>query len=194
MYFLYCHGFNGSPYSVPSRKLFAWLRRRIDAITIDAPQLGLDPCTVLTDLNTRLDQTDERKVVFGTSMGGMLAHMLMQHREDIDQVILLNPALGLEKILADFPRTHVSRVDGQPFYISDTKLEWLRAQIPCKATEQSRYLLLLQQDDASCDYRDALAALPEARADIQTGQGHRYENIETAFPVIADFLTSLHGE
>ncbi len=188
-YFLYLHGFNGSANGVGATELKQWLKRHYPDVHIDAPQLGHDSREALIQIHRLLDNNHQaRKVIFGNSMGGVFAHIIKQTRKDIDLAILLNPGLRFTKIMSSFPRFHISNIDGGIVEITDDMINGIARLIPEKSMHQEDYLLLLQQDDHLCHYQDSLDILPNAKTDIQSGQGHHYNDITKAFPAIKQFL------
>ena len=189
-YFLYLHGFNGSPYGVGVLELKTWLKETFPEIIIEAPELAQHSINVIGQLSNLLDNAScAKKILFGNSMGGLLAHILKQNRDDISKVILLNPALNFKKIMVNFPQKHTCSRTGESIIITDKMIEQVDQLIPKTATSQEDYLLLLQEDDEVCDYQDTLDLLPNAKANIQSGQGHHYDDITKAFEIIRTFLS-----
>jgi hypothetical protein len=190
-YFLYLHGFNGSPNGMGAKELRAWLKNTYPGIHIDAPDLAHHSLSVLDTVSSYLDKANHKhKVVFGNSMGGLVAHILKQRREDISQAILLNPTLNFSKILESFPREHICSKTGDKIAITDEMAKGIERLIPDVAHNQNDYLLLLQKDDDICYYKDSLDILPNAYVDLQTGQGHHYDDTTKAFTSIKQFLDS----
>lgn len=102
-YFLYLHGFQGSPNSPKAQKLIAWLNTKFPGAFIDAPELPMHTESALSLIHNRLDQsTAANKVIIGSSLGGYMAHLLKQTREDVAKVILINPATRLD-LIAQMP-------------------------------------------------------------------------------------------
>lgn len=191
-YLLYLHGFNGSPYGHNATRLFEWFKTVFPGIHIQAPHLEYHRISVIETISEMLDSAQfQYKVIFGNSMGGLIAHILKQSRTDIHETILLNPALNFGKIMAGFPKEHISSKSGQPVSISDETITAVERMMPRQPENQQEYLLLLQRDDDICPYQDTVAMLPGARQDIQSGQGHYYEDITQTFPEIERFLCHL---
>ena len=186
-YFLYLHGYQSSPTTLRALKIQLWLREHFPEARIDAPRLADQSAQAVFEyLSNMLDEVQsKRKVIIGASLGGLIAHLFKQLRHDVTDVILINPALRFDEIIKnmglispDEPESEVNLKD----------IELIRSFIPKEAHHQEDYLLLLQQDDEVCPYTWSLDLLPKAHSDIQTGQGHSYSKIETAYPSIEKFL------
>ncbi|TNF69188.1 MAG: hypothetical protein EP298_04450 [Gammaproteobacteria bacterium] len=186
-YFLYLHGYQSSPTTLRALKLQLWLREQYPESRIDAPRLSdRDALGAFEKINARLDRVDnQRKVVIGASLGGLMAHLLKQVRSDITDVILINPALRFDDILANMGLVIGTNGEGD---ISQEDVDIIRSFIPTEIDNQEDYLLLLQQDDEVCPYLWSVDLLADAHVDIQNGQGHSYQNIETAFDVMDGFI------
>jgi predicted esterase YcpF (UPF0227 family) len=188
-YFLYLHGFNGSPDGKGASELKFWIQKKYPGVYVEAPQWGHNPLEAIEMVSGLLDNAHyAKKIIFGNSMGGVMAHMLKQTRNDIDEVILLNPALAFKKIMHNFPREHVSNIDDSDIIITEDMIHTIDKLIPSKAINQKDYLLLLQEDDAVCNYKDTIDMLPEATIDVQIGQGHHYDDITKSFIAIEHFF------
>ena len=178
VYFLYLHGYKGSPGSVKAVKLFKWLNDNFQDIKIDAPLLNMHKESGFREIKRLLDSSNaSRKVIFGTSLGGYLAHLLKQTRSDIDQVILINPAVRLDLIVQDIRYAQ---------FKEDALI--LTNMMPEKLVNLSDYLVLLQDDDHSTPSKYAQQEFSNGTIDIKSGQGHHYDQIEVSFSLIKDFL------
>ena len=102
-YFLYLHGFQGSPNSPKAQKLKAWLNDQFPEASIDAPELPMQTKAALDLTHKLLDNAKaDNKVIIGSSLGGYMAHLLKQTRDDVAKVILINPAARLD-LIAQMP-------------------------------------------------------------------------------------------
>ncbi len=180
-YFLYLHGYQGSPNSIKANKLKTWLNKTYDNVHIDAPKLEMHAESALLDIHTRLDNVKaDKKVIIGSSLGGFMAHLFKQLRHDVDQVILINPATRLD-LIVDLPAYQEVSEDAKA----------LLSLMPTQITSLEDYLLLLQEDDVVTPAAFAVDGFNGAHIDIKTGQGHHYDNIEVSFEVIESFLNKV---
>ncbi|MCF6807758.1 hypothetical protein L3V79_05060 [Thiotrichales bacterium 19S9-12] len=187
-YFLYLHGYQSTPTTLKGLKLQTWLRENYPESRIDAPLLpDHDALGTFQKVSETLDLVQSnRKVIIGTSLGGLMAHLLKQNRADITDVILINPAISFEDVIKDLG---FIEGDADNSAISQTDVDVIRSIMPEKIKQQEDYLLLLQEDDDICLFQHALDAFPHAQVDLQVGQGHQYQNIEVAFDVMRKFLS-----
>ncbi|WP_116964669.1 YqiA/YcfP family alpha/beta fold hydrolase [Fastidiosibacter lacustris] len=178
-YFLYLHGFQGSPTSPKAQKLKQWFKQKYPNAQIDMPHLTMNTQQAMSMIDRLLSQAKaDSKVIIGSSLGGYMAHLLKQTRSDIDKVILINPASRLDLIAL------------MPQY-SDMYHEAMALvnAMPKQLKHMNDYLLLLQQDDTITPAHLAEQVFACAHIDIKTGQGHSYSNIDVSFELIEEFLT-----
>lgn len=186
-YFLYLHGYQSSPTTLRALKLQLWLRESFPEARIDAPRIASSNAfKAFQMINTTLDQVEsKRKILIGASLGGLVAHLMKQSRDDVTDVILINPALHFDAVIANMGLTSGS---SDQTSINQDDIALIQSLMPEKSYNQKDYLLLLQKDDDICHYSSSLDLLPEAHKDIQAGQGHNYTHIETAFSAIQSFM------
>ncbi len=178
-YFLYLHGFQGSPNSPKAQKLKTWLNDQFPEASIDAPELQMQTKAALDLTHKLLDNAKaDNKVIIGSSLGGYMAHLLKQTRDDVTKVILINPAARLD-LIAQMPAYN---------HVHDEAMALFNA-MPKQLSSLSDYLLLLQEDDQTTPIDLALEVFNGAQIDIKSGQGHAYSDIEVSFNAIRKFLT-----
>ncbi|WP_100551388.1 YqiA/YcfP family alpha/beta fold hydrolase [Caedibacter taeniospiralis] len=179
LYFLYLHGFQGSPDSPKAQKLKVWLKQQYPHAIIEAPQLPATTKEAFDLIDRLLTRTNARhKVIIGSSLGGYMAHLQKQLRDDVDKVVLINPAVRLDLIAETPAYQHVYEeammlVNAMPKTLKDLK----------------NYLVLLQEDDMTTPIQFAKQVFAGANIDIKTGQGHAYSDIEVSFRQISTFLS-----
>ena len=179
-YFLYLHGFQGSPNSIKANKLKEWLAQKYPQSVIDAPLLPMHTQDTLTMINEKLLKHQDKEIyLIGSSLGGYIANLLKQGRDDITKVILINPTVRMD-IFAEKEQYAKFR---------DGALE-LHNMMPKLIAQQQDYLILLQEDDQTTPYEHAKIAYPYANIDVKTGQSHAYDHIEQSFELISHFIDS----
>ena len=78
-YFLYLHGFQGSPDSPKAKKLKAWLGKQYPQAQISSPQLPMKTAEALGLIDALLNKSDAKhKIIIGSSLGGYMAHLQKQ--------------------------------------------------------------------------------------------------------------------
>ncbi|MFZ9034741.1 MAG: YqiA/YcfP family alpha/beta fold hydrolase [Francisellaceae bacterium] len=186
-YFLYLHGYKGSAVSPKAVALKQFLSVLYPHAIIEMPSFDVNGKETLFELSLKLDQAQGRKCIIGSSLGGFMAHIFMQDRDDISAVILINPAMveDLYAFIQAFDLLSHEYLEGQ-------HLIALAPKEPI--SRQQDYLLLLQQDDTICLPEHSIRHMPEASIDLQYGQGHDYESIAKGFDAITVFLRSKEQE
>lgn len=121
---IYLHGFASSPQSAKARYFADRLRRRGLAVTI--PDLNYPSFSAMTvsaqvELVTSiLDESQEKKLLFGSSMGGLVAALASKRSEQALAMVLLAPGFGIEQRWSDVTgaeRMRLWRQQGElPFF------------------------------------------------------------------------------
>ncbi len=195
MLFLYLHGFNSSPESIKAKKLHHFLKEIYPAATVIMPQLSIDPIEVSAILNKILnkeypDKLGSDKFIIGSSLGGLMARNLMETRTDIAGAILINPALRADKLIEHIPLQQYNTYLDKHYTLAQSDLNYVKALMCDGTKDESKYLLLCQEDDEECYWKDSREILPNAEFYLGKGQGHGFEEIEVTFDVIKGFLNS----
>ena len=105
-------------------------------------------------------------------MGGLIAHILKQNRDDISEAILLNPTLNFLKILENFPREHICSRTGKVITITDEMANKINQLIPRISHNQNDYLLLLQKNLHS--HLKYLILIPKVNLHPSTKNSHKF--------------------
>ena len=180
-YFLYLHGFKGSPNSEKAKKMRCYLSKTYQNCIFDAPDLNNKTVDlVLQLLLTNITQHHRNYSVniIGSSLGGYIAHLLKQICKEVRKVILINPVIRLDLIIGDIECNQLK-----------SQASKLLSMMPDKINNLKDYLILLQRDDQVIPIKHALNLFSNKTfIDIKNGQGHSYNNIEKSFSIISNFL------
>lgn len=172
---LYLHGYQSSPNSHKCQSLRQIFEQHSDWDFI-APHLQdyANHHAILNQLAQLIG--DKPTHIIGSSLGGLIAHLLKQNTElPIRKVILINPVIKLETMLSpDHP--HASQAQA------------IDQMIPENPKKLDDYLIMLQQDDLVCPFQMAREYYTGARQIIGNGQGHGFENIILHQEALLDFL------
>lgn len=192
MHFLYLHGANSSPRSRKCQQLAAFIQTAYPKASWYAPQLGLDISETLADLQAYIESCVGPKLIFGSSLGGLLAHHLCETRQDITAAILINPALRPDLVLPYLPRQQYHPFLQQHYHVTDDMIADINRLMAFPVANSQKYLLLLQKDDRLTPGKLSAAAIPQANIVwFEDGQGHGFEEIGVAFSTITQHLKSL---
>jgi uncharacterized protein len=100
--YLYLHGFASGTQSTKAQFLRSRFAER--GITLQVPDLNLDDFSSVTltkQLNYLCDRfADQRLIVIGSSLGGLLASLMASKLPEVERLVLLAPAFGFHKRLA----------------------------------------------------------------------------------------------
>ena len=195
MLFLYLHGFNSSPESIKAKKIQTFLNKIYPTATVIMPQLSIDPVEVSAMLNDILnkeypDEFGLQKFIIGSSLGGLMARNLMETRTDTAGAILINPALRADKLIKQIPLQQYNIYLDKHYTINQKHLDYVKDLMCDDTKDESKYLLLCQEDDEECLWSDSRDILPNADFYLEKGQGHGFEEIEVTFGAIKEFLDS----
>lgn len=192
MYFLYLHGFNSGPNSIKAQKLKAWLTTTYCDVHFDNPQLPIEPDQVIATSQQLLhaQRTTPYKFIIGTSLGGYYASYLMEHDNRLSGAILINPVIAIEQLLTQLPSEQYHPYLNRHYRITPEDEALILQYKITEYRHPQRYLLLLQDDDTTCDANAAQQALPDASIWLGTGQGHTFNNIDLTFNTIHTFISA----
>lgn len=171
---LYLHGFTSGPQSRKVQALAARMAQRGCADWLLCPQLPASPAAAIAlaeDILAKVGPGGTATLV-GSSLGGYYAtHLAEKHGL---KAVLVNPAvvaaIELERYLG--PQTWL--YTGEAFEFTPQHIDELRAlEVPTLA-DPARYWLLVEQGDATLDYRQAVARYAGAKQTVLPGGDHGF--------------------
>ncbi|TGG90233.1 esterase [Natronospirillum operosum] len=174
---LYIHGFASSGFGSKARYFRALATER--GLPFMAPSLPWIPQLAIHTLYDIIDAVGRQQPVhlIGSSLGGYYG-LHLAHRYDL-KVALINPSVRPADTLGDHTGLVTHFHDGSRFeWTASHAQELSRLEVPPAPDLQARTLLLVQQGDATLDYRQALQHLPEATQVVEPGGDHGFQGIE----------------
>ena len=189
-FFLYLHGFGGSPNSDAAKIIKKNIldNNKNDNIKFIAPDLkGFSIYQTFEKLENIITPNIQEEIYYiGFSIGGFMA--VQMHKKHPGKVILLNPCLNPSKYIDKHISTKYINPDTNISHEITPETKKLlqdleKTQIP----NQNNILLLTQKDDESINYQDAINIIPNSKQIIISGGGHQFTNIEKVIPDIINF-------
>ncbi len=175
---LYIHGFASSGHSAKAGVLKAHFG------AVYAPSLSHIPALAVETLEEFLAALGRPPLLVGSSLGGYYAlHLSAKHGLP---AVLVNPVVMLNLPLGRFIGMNRHYFDGSQFEFTLEHLKQLEG-LETRSADPGRLLLLLQLGDALLDHRQTLAALPGARAVVDPGGHHGFEDFPARMAAIRAF-------
>ena len=193
MQIIYLHGFSSAPASHKAQRLreaLAPMPLRIADYPSHRPQQAIEAVTTLIEQNRRRHPHD-RLALMGSSLGGYYAQYLASTRDDIDRVVLINPALDPQPPLEPWIGANTNMVTGEPFHFSRETWERLADFDAPSTSITTPTLLLLDSGDEVIPHRFAVAKYRNlsGRTIVYPGGSHAFDHLDEAIPEIVAFLT-----
>tara|TARA_R110002126_G_scaffold98045_1_gene228048 strand:+ start:7788 stop:8342 length:555 start_codon:yes stop_codon:yes gene_type:complete len=167
---IFIHGFGSDGHGSKATLLRQYCAEQ--HIPFIAPSLSTIPDLAISTLEELIQQWQphgEVKLV-GSSLGGFYA-MYLANKYGL-AVVLINPAIAPGTTLGRKIGEGINFYDGSRFECTEQHVQSLN-KYQC-AFSGHRCLLLLQTGDAVLDYRQAVAALPDARQVVEQGGDHGF--------------------
>lgn len=180
---IYIHGFGSSGHGGKATLFREYFEEEVIAPSLSyVPNLAIDTLEQLIEL---LLEKDETIGLVGSSLGGYYAiHLASKY--DL-KAVLINPAIYPFKTL-DKVGMAMNYYDGTTFEITAEHIQQLKFLEVLEIPNQENFLTLLQMDDEVLDYTEAEEKLSESELIIEEGGNHSFENIESYFRKIYNFL------
>lgn len=171
---LYLHGFTSGPQSHKAQALAARMARRGCGDRLLCPQLPASPAAAIALADGLIGKVGAGGTVtlVGSSLGGYYAtHLAEKHGL---KAVLVNPAVIAAIELERYVGPHTWLYTGEPFEFTHRHIEELRALEAPRLADPSRYWLLVEEGDATLDYRQAVARYAGARQTVLPGGDHSF--------------------
>lgn len=182
---LYLHGFTSGPQSRKAQALGRRMAQHGCADRLLCPQLLASPAASIALVEKLLVNFGAGTTLVGSSLGGYYATYLAEKYGL--KAVLVNPAvvaaIELERYLG--PQTWL--YTGEAFEFTRQHIAELRAlEVPALA-DPSRYWLLVEEGDATLDYRQAVARYAGAKQTVLPGGDHSFTRWEDYLDEILAF-------
>lgn len=184
---LYLHGFTSGPQSRKVQALAARMAQRGCADRLLCPQLPASPAAAIAlaeDILAKVGPGGTATLV-GSSLGGYYAtHLAEKHGL---KAVLVNPAVVAAIELERYLGPQAWLYTGEAFEFTPQHIDELRAlEVPTLA-DPARYWLLVEQGDATLDYRQAVARYAGAKQTVLPGGDHSFTRWEDYLDEILAF-------
>ena len=180
---LYIHGFGSSGHGGKASLFREYFEEEVMAPSLSyIPNLAIDTLEQLIEM---LLEKDETIGLVGSSLGGYYA-IYLASKYDL-KAVLINPAIYPYKTL-DKVGMAMNYYDMSSFEVTSEHIQALKFLEVEEVLNQDNFLTLLQTDDEVLDYNDAVEKLPNSELIIEDGGNHSFENIESYFRKIYNFL------
>lgn len=192
MTIIYLHGFSSGAASHKAQLLqqaLAPIPMLIVNYSSHQPEKAIDTISATIDAE-KTDAPDAPAILMGSSLGGFYAQHLAARRDDIDKVVMINPALDPQPPLKSWIGRNTNMVTGLPFDFTRGDWEQL-ADFDVESTDiTTPTLLLLDENDEVIDPTFALEKyrnLP-GKTILYPGGSHSFDHLAEAIPEIQAFV------
>lgn len=198
---IYLHGFLSSPKSAKAQLVKDYVLKNHSNIKLHTPILPGSPlkaAEVIKQListifgagvnrGSRNKDTPISNLRFiGSSMGGFLATYFIEKHGG--KAVLINPAVEPFKLLKDYFGEHSNPYTGEVFTIDDSNVQQLINLYKQTKKNDFSYLVYLQKDDETLDYRLAEEKYGSDRCIVEEGGNHSFVGLEKHLSDIIEFL------
>jgi predicted esterase YcpF (UPF0227 family) len=191
---IYLHGFSSA---AKSRKAL-WLQQHISVTCVLVPDYpSHQPVTAIDVLKDFIEQhhlpATSPLMLIGSSLGGYYAQYLGATLNNIDKVVLINPALQPQQTLAPVVGPQTNMVTGEAFEFTRDDLAALEQYDIAVGDIRVPSLVLLDEADDIIDYRFAKQKYDAIGSVIVYPDGsHWFEHLEQALPKIMEFYKAVN--
>jgi predicted esterase YcpF (UPF0227 family) len=106
------------------------------------------------------------------------------------KAVLINPAVKPYELLLDYLGPNKNIYTGEEYVISEEHMAQLKALDVTRIDTPQDYLLLVQTDDETLDYRQATDKFWQSPSSIEYGGNHSFEGFESKLVMIKQFFQS----
>ncbi len=193
MHILYLHGFSSAAASHKANALRQALAPTPFTI-LDYP--SHQPANAVATISKTIDRIQQgyystgQLALMGSSLGGYYAQYLAAARDDIDKVVLINPALAPQAPLRPWIGTNTNMVSGESFLFSHADWEQLTRYDVSGDQIHKPTLLLVDAGDTVIPPEHAVDKYRHIRGKtcVYPGGSHSFDHLSEALPEIRHFL------
>ncbi len=186
---IYIHGFLSGPLSHKAQVTKAWLSEHRPDLEYACPQLSSYPGEAQAQLMDVLAQYEGRDIFgIGSSLGGYWATYLLEQGK-IQKAVLVNPAVSPQSRLPEYiGRTVPSYYTEESYQLTEKDMADFERFDTKDIVYPECYWLMVQTEDETLDYRQAVEKYSDCRQLVEDGGNHGFENYEKWLPDIAEFF------
>ena len=185
---IYIHGFGGSGKGVKASLFREHFKQK--GVKFLAPSLSYTPTLAVSTLEEIIQNCNNNNIkLIGSSLGGFYA-IYLANKYNLKAVLInpsTNPMQTLGKIVKEQNQRALNFFDLSYFDFNLNHIYMLKNYYT-KDIKKELFLLMLQKDDDVIDYTIAKDKFSGAKMIIDSGGGHSFENIQTYFNQIDEFL------
>lgn len=186
---VYLHGFLSSPQSVKCQATLDYMAQHHPDITLVAPQVPYYPEEAIEKLTALVEPHQQSQIGYiGSSMGGFMSTQLMQRFPG--KAVLINPAVTPHILLKHYLGDHVHPHTNESFTLVEAHMQQLESLVVPKLARPENFWVLLQEDDETLDYQEAVEKYKECQLTVEAGGDHSFQGYENHLPDIVRFLFS----
>lgn len=185
---IYLHGFNSTPHSKKAQQLKQFLDESNHDCLYLVPPLSFSPYQVDVAVSAIIEKqlTLGPVSLLGSSLGGYYAiHFAEKYGL---YAALVNPAVKPYVLLDDFLGENVNYYSGERYTLTKMHMDELLALDVSFLSHPERLFLLVQTEDQTLNYREALEKLKKSTVWLEEGGSHEFDGFEKVIPDILCFL------
>ncbi len=184
---VYLHGFNSSPDSYKARVLDAYMRARGIGQFLEIPMIPAVPSEAVAMLASLVEDLGRHHTVslVGSSLGGFYATWLAERYGC--KAVLVNPAVRPQELLLEYIGKNTNYYTSESWELDESHIQQFRDLDVTLITQPERYLLMLQKEDETLDYRLAQDKYKTCATIIEDGGNHSFINFESHLNRILTF-------
>ncbi|MDP8079241.1 YqiA/YcfP family alpha/beta fold hydrolase [Phocoenobacter skyensis] len=183
--FLYIHGFLSSSQSAKAQQLKQWLSQQGRAQEWICPDLPADPKLAIQLLRKQIISLDQPVKLVGSSLGGFYATILS---EEFDlKAVLINPAVRAGELLKQKIGVHKAWHSSENLSFTQQDVDTLNEMTPYVIQHPNNFLLMIEKEDETLDYRQAIELYKECNQLILNGGNHSFSRFKQLITFIDEF-------
>jgi hypothetical protein len=195
---IYLHGFLSSPKSEKARLVSEYVAHNHPNVQLHIPKLPgnsakaveiveLLICTVLANERMNKDTPTLDLRFIGSSMGGFLATYCVETYGG--KAVLVNPAVEPFNLLTEYFGEHINPYTGEVFSVDQSSLDQLLQLHKATKINDPKYLVYLQKEDETLDYRLAEKKYGTDCCITEEGGNHSFTGLQNHLSDIIRFLS-----
>jgi predicted esterase YcpF (UPF0227 family) len=184
---LYLHGFASSSDSTKALQLKEYIKNNYSKIEIIIPDIEDDITHAVQQINNLIKEFSPSALI-GSSLGGFYATYFAEKYNL--KCVGINPAVIPPAEMSEYRGENKNYSTGKKFVINQEHLDLIaRMGREIKIIRHPKnFMILLQSDDESLDYKASFNFYQGAMLDVTFGGSHSFENFEKYFNKIKIFL------
>ena len=168
-----------------------YLAEHMPDVHMVAPQVPNYPMEAISLLRGVVSDTlqefkDCQLGYIGSSMGGFMSTNLMQ--DFPGKAVLVNPAVNPHILFDDYLGEHEHPHTGKTFTLTKQHMVELQELLAPELKSPKDFWVLLQEEDETLDYREAVAKYKDANLTVEKGGDHSFQGYENYLERIFQFL------